>query len=231
METTERKTKQSTSKTKNSFCFYGFTLSEVLITIGIIGVVAVMTIGIIRNTTESGFKVAYKKAYASANNAFKMAIAGGETFSDMTDRTDSANACINWLIFSKQFKKVKECINTNNNSCWGHTGESSNNDPGSDNASYAFIDDSGVAWTMRGKCSSTTENQMAFLVDTNGFKLPNKYGKDRWVFSWMLNNSQYVFSGTPTRITTYLIKDYIDGTTDALACPTGPCYYKTWLYN
>ena len=55
---------------------FGFTLAEVLITLGIIGVVAAMTIPtLISNTNGAQFKSAYKKALSSLNQAVLMNVA------------------------------------------------------------------------------------------------------------------------------------------------------------
>ncbi len=55
---------------------FGFTLAEVLITLGIIGVVAAMTIPtLISNTNGAQFKTAYKKALSTLNQAVLMNIA------------------------------------------------------------------------------------------------------------------------------------------------------------
>ncbi len=54
----------------------GFTLAEVLITLGIIGVVAAMTIPtLISNTNGAQFKTAYKKALSTLNQAVLMNVA------------------------------------------------------------------------------------------------------------------------------------------------------------
>ncbi len=65
---------------------FGFTLAEVLITLGIIGVVAAMTIPtLISNTNGAQFKTAYKKALSTLNQAVLMNIAMDDTdFSDLT---------------------------------------------------------------------------------------------------------------------------------------------------
>ena len=55
---------------------FGFTLAEVLITLGIIGVVAAMTIPtLISNTNGAQFKTAYKKALSTLNQAVVMNVA------------------------------------------------------------------------------------------------------------------------------------------------------------
>ncbi len=54
----------------------GFTLAEVLITLGIIGVVAAMTIPtLISNIQEAHFHAKWKECYSILNNAFKMTVA------------------------------------------------------------------------------------------------------------------------------------------------------------
>ena len=54
----------------------GFTLAEVLITLGIIGVVAAMTIPtLVSNIQERQFHAKWKECYAILNNAFKMTAA------------------------------------------------------------------------------------------------------------------------------------------------------------
>lgn len=58
----------------------GFTLAEVLITLGIIGVVAAMTIPtLISNTTGAQFKTAYKKSLSVLNQAVLLNLALEET--------------------------------------------------------------------------------------------------------------------------------------------------------
>ncbi len=66
---------------------FGFTLAEVLITLGIIGVVAAMTIPtLISNTNGAQFKTAYKKALSTLNQAILMNIAmDDEDFSTIGD--------------------------------------------------------------------------------------------------------------------------------------------------
>ena len=59
---------------------FGFTLAEVLITLGIIGVVAAMTIPtLVSNTQGAQFKTAYKKALSSLNQAVLMNLALEDT--------------------------------------------------------------------------------------------------------------------------------------------------------
>ena len=70
---------------------FGFTLAEVLITLGIIGVVAAMTIPtLIANTSSTQFKTAYKKTLSTLNQAALMNIALNDyDFSSLVKEPDS----------------------------------------------------------------------------------------------------------------------------------------------
>ena len=72
---------------------FAFTLAEVLITLGIIGVVAAMTIPtLISNTNGAQFKSAYKKALSSLNQAVLMNVAMEDTdFSTLKADTATGN--------------------------------------------------------------------------------------------------------------------------------------------
>ena len=71
---------------------FGFTLAEVLITLGIIGVVAAMTIPtLISNTNGAQFKTAYKKALSTLNQAVLMNLAMDDTdFSTLNADADGS---------------------------------------------------------------------------------------------------------------------------------------------
>ena len=73
-----------------------FTLAEVLITLGIIGVVAAMTIPtLISNTNGAQFKTAYKKALSTLNQAILMNIAMEDTdFSTLVADTATGDAAV-----------------------------------------------------------------------------------------------------------------------------------------
>ena len=68
---------------------FGFTLAEVLITLGIIGVVAAMTMPTLINSTQGAqYKAAYKKALSAISQAVTLNVALDEwSFADVT--TDS----------------------------------------------------------------------------------------------------------------------------------------------
>ena len=80
---------------------FGFTLAEVLITLGIIGVVAAMTIPtLISNTNGAQFKTAYKKALSTLNQAVLMNLAMDDTdFSTLNADADGSIPTVQCLNF------------------------------------------------------------------------------------------------------------------------------------
>ena len=96
---------------------FGFTLAEVLITLGIIGVVAAMTIPtLISNTNGAQFKTAYKKALSTLNQAVLMNIAMDDTdFSTLvadttTEQTPSGRKMAD--ILTARMQSATEITNT-----------------------------------------------------------------------------------------------------------------------
>lgn len=218
---------------------FGFTLAEVLITLGIIGIVAAMTIPTLMNKSQDNqFKVAYKKAYSSASQAWLQAHGNG----DLTlcpSWTDGACNKLNFTAFKNQMKVIKECNNSDTANCWDMTGEKTwgNNYPTAD--ASAFIDANGVAWSQITNTATTGPDT---LIDTNGPKGPNKYGKDRAVINLLFLADMV---NRPTLIATpkaELMRD-CDGvvpadyptwtvTQQSNRCPsyaTSPCYYTSWI--
>jgi len=65
------------------------------------------------------------------------------------------------------------------------------------------------------------------LVDTNGFKGPNKYGRDRWLFTLQDRYGERLQTGLPEKIG-FFVGDRKTVTED---CHYPPCYFKSWLYE
>lgn len=211
----------------------GFTLVEVLITLGIIGVVAALTIpALLNNMQDQQYKTAYKKAYSSAQQA--LTSAAQQELLEATTYNDKTNIKANFLAFMSQFKVIKQCITGNNSECWATAGESYGKDfssglpyPGHPEQ-YAFIDASGIAWSM------CWDGDRYFVLDTNGFEKPNQYGKDRFLFL-MLDQNKSTTDGIPTVISP--VNDNDISVCTGNSCGTvGNKDYKryygySWLYN
>ncbi|MFA7659550.1 MAG: hypothetical protein WCY19_08965 [Candidatus Gastranaerophilaceae bacterium] len=166
-----------------------FTLSDVLITLGVIAVVAAMTIpALINGVQDIQYKSAYKKAFSAASQALAMANQQ-YLLAAATGEGDYTNHPNNFLAFKDQFKVVKECLNNNNSQCWDSTGEKTSSGYPHEET-YAFIDSSGMAWSMY------YGGLLQIFVDTNGFKKPNQWGKDRFGLKFKSDNGTFN-SGLP----------------------------------
>ena len=215
-----------------------FTLAEVLITLGIIGVVAALTIPtLISKYQDIQFKTAYKKAFSDFNQVLLSSMANNE-MPYRTNRYDSNATAKEFKIIKAGFKIAKECNNDTFYECWaqgdtvcGGTCSSGNPDDGIDldngmpqpyNSGKPFIDMSGRSWVPY----FYTEN--IYLVDTNGLAKPNMFGKDRWIFTLADEKGQRVSVGYPVQVKPYRNTDI---TTVSSYCKQPPCYYYSWLYK
>lgn len=208
----------------------GFTLAEVLITLGIIGVVASITIPVLMNNIQDAqFKTAYKKAYSVANQALQKATSEN-LLVPASGEGDATNHIANFFAFMSEFKIAKQCINDDYQNCWDDGGEkfgllwNSTGFPQHSLYTYAFIDNSGVAWCMY------YYGYFAMFIDVNGFKGPNQWGKDRFVLRTVNEQNAFASSGTPVKFGPYA--DNPSNICTGNKCATQNNYYGTsWLYN
>ena len=169
-----------------------FTLAEILITLGIIGVVAALTIPtVISKIQNMVYKTAYKTAFSDLNRAFKMLTYEGTQFQKIVYQLDEdGNPKVgfsyaygeNFKILAQYFKATKTCFDREyGDLCWKCKGGEQANLWNVDSewkgtyectGMYAFVDAQGRNWMMY------ANNEPIFLVDTNGFKGPNQLGKD-----------------------------------------------------
>ena len=202
-----------------------FTLAELLITLGVIGVVAAITLPTVINIiNDHNFKVAYKKAYRDINEAYRMMKATDDEFEEIV--CDSANTSVcedrtydrNFELLAKQFKATKTCFMSNGSkkySCLKCRDKTTHECLGID--ASAFIDNSGRVWAMY------FYKYSILYVDTNGDKGPNLTGKDRWGF--LLPDPRN------NRTNKNFIEPYYttDLKTKSNRCTSGDCNYKSWL--
>lgn len=186
-----------------------FTLAEVLIVLTIIGIVAAISIpSLINNVENMQYKSAYKKSFSDLSQAFMNANREWAT-SSITGSGDYSSLGLeaNFLAIQEKFKIVKKCGSSELNDCWDTSGEKWR---GEETDVLSFVDQSGISWRMR--ANDTNGKFPIILVDVNGKKKPNIYGKDRFPFLFVtdvapiINPSNVIFSykgsviGTPTRI-------------------------------
>lgn len=210
----------------NNFNFVlGFTLAEVLITLGIIGIVAAMTIPtLIKNTQDLELKTAYKKAYADLNNVFVQA----SSLNEFPERTACYDANFSNFLdttLKEKFKVEKVCAAANLYNCWTQGDKVFSNSRPAVGFSKSFIDTSGRVW------AEFDNSRGIYLLDVNSGKSPNKFGKDRWIFAFYNQGSATDCAITPSK--PIQIRPYVS--TDIFIendwCNYPPCYYKSWLYD
>ena len=214
-----------------------FTMAEILITLGIIGIIAAMTLpSLIGVWKDKQFNTAYKKASSDISQAFQEAIFE-QTLTRANINSKEATAQ-EFAIMKSKFKVITECPSDREISlCWkkgdtvcGGSCTSGNADDGIDLENGApgkecscFIDASGRNWCTY----NTTQN--IFLVDTNGFSNPNQFGKDRFVFTFVNDKDSWADNAeTYKKIAPFNNRDILSQTS---FCKHPPCYYQSWLLD
>lgn len=177
-----------------------FTLAEVLITLGIIGVVAAMTIpNLLKNTGNSEYKNKLLKEYSVISQVFQQLLSenGGQfdtALSGCFSNTCLKNLFRDKLLYSKDCDlnnggNVGICFPAQSNIKFLNTTSADasyfNNNATSglllnDGASLAFWRDDS---TCKSSASSGYTNRCGwFTLDVNGLKAPNTWGRDLYLF-------------------------------------------------
>lgn len=159
----------------------GFTLAEVLITLGIIGVVAAMTIPtLMSNTGKAEFKTAFKKIISAVNQAVTLSVA--IDYMDFGDATEGTGPDSVFEILRKkmQFAKTESSDVDDIKRMFGSSGGS--------NYTIFFADGMVLSYP-KSMANCTNYNNIAKsicagIVDVNGVKKPNR-----------LSNCQYSAAG------------------------------------
>ena len=167
---------------KKIYRLQGFTLAEVLITLGIIGIVAAMTIpSLINNSQDVQFRSAWKKTYSNLSQAHQKLVSdNGGTIKDLT--ANDANSNINALdYFLPYLSYRKRCVLAQVDGCWHANNQFYflNSTPysiGGNSTAGAILNDGTLIFYRYSPTCATVCGYM--FVDTNGFKSPNKIGKD-----------------------------------------------------
>lgn len=179
-----------------------FTLAEVLITLGIIGVVAAMTIPILMNNIQNAhFKTAWKKQYSVLSQAAQRYLQDN-SLKSFQGVSNYANA------FKDYLHVVKYCDTQSSvQGCWIASGQDFYLDSSYDNG-IAGIPDNYVnkdlgfkqgliladgttisTFAIWANCDHYLNNNTCgwMIVDVNGANKPNTVGKD--IFgTWVLND-------------------------------------------
>lgn len=184
-----------------------FTLAEVLITVGIIGVVAAMTIpSLIQSYKEKATVTAVKQSYSIFAQALKMVTIDNPDLSALTDSSLSAkeNSQIMFKEISKHIKKVKSC--DVDKKCMGNTyylnlnNEKVSNWDTYNNLVTGVLANGTSFWILSLPASISGEETYAgqIGIDINGNKRPNKFGVDFFWFTFNKNGELFAGRGEGT---------------------------------
>ncbi len=170
----------------------GFTLAEVLITIGIIGVIAAVTLPALNtNLVKSQLEVQTRKFYTQFTKALDLYKLDNETDS-ITGMDFDANDFVR-----KYFKVASQC--TELEQCYAkqyqtQAKKTSFATPYWFNKDYTYVLDDGTVFTIE---TPSDDYPGAVYFDVNGKKGPNKIGYDLWSASIFYDGSVDESSVTP----------------------------------
>lgn len=187
-----------------------FTLAEVLITLGIIGIVAEMTIPtLMNNVNEQVYVNSLKKAYTVYTQAFKTMSADNNCTNDLACTGVFANTTTDATLgaeVKKYVKVLKDCAVADTScfasSIWqkydGSVMEAFNT---STTALYKFITADGMSVLVQNTSNNCTSDSGSgkldssvcglIVIDVNGLKKPNKAGRD--VFSFYITRDAMLY--------------------------------------
>ncbi len=172
----------------------GFTLAEILITLGIIGIIAAMVLpGIIENTKERQTVVKLKKSYSVIQNAVQKTIAGNGELDEWSDdsveyfrqemmkQLNIIRKCEKGYNCSKSFVYTYPAVQIADGTTIAFTTRSQNHQAGSGgvrcSASVKTRDRIQLHYNYCGK----------ILIDLNGDGKPNRGGEDVFEFRVFTN--------------------------------------------
>ncbi|MDD3014661.1 MAG: type II secretion system protein [Candidatus Gastranaerophilales bacterium] len=190
-----------------------FTLAEILIALGIIGVIAAFVISpLVQEIQDTQMKIAWKKSFADISQAVKrLSIDYYGDFRGIWEGAEVTAAGHNdfrnkMLIYLNYTQKCDAASATGINGCWHATGNSyklSGNAITSDWSIYsrAILNNGSllIFYLQSNNCNNTktpnSDHCGLIGVDVNGFNGPNKLGKDIFAVR-ILRNGTVIPYGT-----------------------------------
>ena len=153
----------------------GFTLAEVLITLGIIGVVAAMTMPTLLNSTNGAqYRTAYKKALSVLSQAVVLNVALDDydlSQATTSESTDTSSASL-YALFKNRMNVVKDS-GTSNVDSW--TAGNDDSAKFGDGSNYTMFFNDGITFTFPNNVATCTKKDPCKgAIDINGSKNPNK---------------------------------------------------------
>ena len=194
---------------------HGFTLAEVLITLGIIGVVAAMVLpAVMSNVQKHIFYNQYRKSVSTLNRGFTLmlgkegvtSLSDTEVFSSINGSCKSDNAadssnCKEFYNKLKEYFKITSFGSNPAGYKWRYFGTSYKNNWRTDRLGNVIYFADGmmlldVSFFAQAVNSNNNPNGSVkaiavFTVDINGKKGPNTYGRD--LFQMFLDNNGIIY--------------------------------------
>lgn len=184
----------------------GFTLAEILVTLGVIGVIASMTVPtLVQDVQDAKYKASWKKDFSDFSQAAKrLSIDNAGNLSDAFNSSDSfRNSLLKYLNYNKLCNSGTV---TNPDTCWHERYKLyglSRNPITIDFIGYsrAILSNGTLAvfYLYNQKCndanSANDDVCGSVFLDTNGFPGPNTMGKDVYAL-WVLKDGNTIPFGT-----------------------------------
>lgn len=159
---------------------FGFTLAEVLITLGIIGVVAAMTMPTLLNSTNGAqYRTAYKKALSVLSQAVVLNVALDDyDLSQATGTDTSTTGASLYALFKNRMNVVDDSGTNSNVDGWTASGDNAPSFGKSATDNYTLFFNDGITFTFpktAKECKlGTADSICKGVIDVNGSKNPNK---------------------------------------------------------
>ncbi len=180
----------------------GFTLAELLITITIIGVIAAITVpSLIYRTNNQEYVAKLKKAHSLLNQAaFKIVENNGYSQGDYSflNNVDTFYGEFQKVVnVNKQCQTIDDCMLTGqyvrlNDTAVGQIQSKTRAINTADGIAYSYSLKPGSVYGLTDEDKNNTIGRM--LVDVNGNRKPNKYGRDVFFF-YLVNKKGFVPAG------------------------------------
>ena len=177
----------------------GFTLAEVLITLGIIGIVAAMTLpAVINKIQKKDTSARLKKFYSAFNQAIRRSTVDNGPVWSWNDQVlyHDADDLYDWFEkYIAQYMVIVQNCRDGKSKCTGNyqycnpaTGSCSNsNNIAKSSILYVFADGGSITALTGGNLNPdsgiVTGLSVEMAYDTNGYKKPNIQGKDIFYFA------------------------------------------------
>ncbi len=184
-----------------------FTLAEVLITLGIIGVVAAITLPNLMTAYKARtLRSQFMKSYSLIQQAYKM-MQADEVSTSPSDYDRSSDDATFKTVFQRYFTGTTDCGYTKSSPCYNPSNIKYKSPVGNNTLSSAWLDDGqfvlkdGTLFMFENPSSSGGEIRVWIFVDINGINgRPNRLGYDLFIFALTDNGIKPMGDeGTPHR--------------------------------